>query len=98
MSRDFTSINVYDEYTKSSVMHAGERALTARILRKDNLKAMSAGAFEDVMRVDPDDGLFKPYSWFKENKRHVIYADVSKAAGQSAGWNHRAIWLVGVLD
>ena len=96
---NFFSINPYDEYTKASVIHAGERALTARILRKENVKRqhIAEGAFEDVMRIDPDDGLYKPFSWFRDNKREIIRAEMSKSSSMSAGWNSRMLSLAALL-
>jgi hypothetical protein len=94
---NFFSINPYDEYTKASVIHAGERALTARILRKENAQNIAEGAFEDVMRIDPDDGLYKPFSWFRDNKREIIRAEMSKSSSMSAGWNSRMLSLAALL-
>lgn len=94
---NFISINPYDEYTKASVVHAGERALTARILRKENVRHIAGGAFEDVMRIDPEDGLYKPFSWFRENKREIIRAEMSKSSSMSAGWNSRMLSLAALL-
>lgn len=94
---NFISINPYEEYTKQSVIHAGERALTARILRRENFRNLTGGAFEDVMRIDPEDGLYKPFSWFRDNKREIIQAEMSKSSSMSAGWNSRMLALSALL-